>query len=467
MAQLLDLDGLLEKVIAPETRVYFAESISAYRAGALRSAVGTLWVAVCVDLIEKTRELAMMGEPEAIALSQKFQNLVENSNIDGLLKFERELLEMACRKLELISPAEIRYFERIKEDRNQAMHPSFRPEGTQVSFAPELVRSHLVHAATLLFNVPSTKGKSIIDRIFALVTEESFPTTVEEAHTVLSSRSHLERVKESTIRNIIITFFKRLFVDVEPINITVVERYAAALGAIERIHGPVAVSVVSGNLSKLLASQNDKMIRRLVGLLAFIPTYWDRLESSIKVRVKGAIRGLSIDDFRKYRAIHASSNIRDLHVVTKDRIKLFDLDDRRKALSILPQKYLISEVVELYTSAGSFDFANSVGKSVVVQYADMFSAEDILAVLGKVFSNQKSRINQVLSSSGADEVFAELARQPLTEDESVRASWFEFHRKLSEIGYDFEILEQELVKSRVIPIKSDRSQPPRSEEIPF
>lgn len=466
MAQLLDLDTLAEKIIVPETRTYFMEAVSAYRAGALRSSIGTLWVAICVDIIEKIRELAMMGEQEAVALAQRFQSFVENSNIDGLLKFERELLGVACTKLELISAAELRHFERIKEDRNQAMHPSFRPEGTHVSFSPELVRSHLVHAATLLFSVPPTKGKSVIEGIYALVAEESFPQTVDEAYIVLSSRSHLERAKDSTIRNLIITFLKRMFVDDEPIDVTVVERFASALGAIERIHNKIAVVTATESLNKLLPAQNKKKIRRLIGLVAFIPTYWDRLDRSIRVRAKGSVRTMSFEDFRKYRVIFASEHIRELQIEVKTLINSFDTDDRRKALSLKPLSYLVEDVIFLYSSSGSFDFANSAGNTLI-RYANFLSATDITSLLSKIFSNQKSRINQVLSSSGAEQVFSELARLPVSEDQRAAEAWAQFFNKLKEIGYDLELLNLELEKKGIIAINAKKEKDSETDEIPF
>ena len=57
--QFSDLDELLSKVRNTHAKKYFNEAIVAYRSGAYRASVISTWIAICVDVIEKVRELSV------------------------------------------------------------------------------------------------------------------------------------------------------------------------------------------------------------------------------------------------------------------------------------------------------------------------------------------------------------------------------------------------------------------------
>ena len=59
---LTDIDTLCLAVRDRESRRLILEAITAYRGGALRSAIMSTWIAVAYDIISKARELAAQGE---------------------------------------------------------------------------------------------------------------------------------------------------------------------------------------------------------------------------------------------------------------------------------------------------------------------------------------------------------------------------------------------------------------------
>ena len=59
---LSDLDQLVYSVRDRESSRLIHESVAAYRGGALRSAIMSVWIAVAYDIIAKARELAAQGE---------------------------------------------------------------------------------------------------------------------------------------------------------------------------------------------------------------------------------------------------------------------------------------------------------------------------------------------------------------------------------------------------------------------
>ena len=130
---LVDLDELLQKIRNSTTKKYIADAIKALRIGAYRSSIVITWVAVCVDIIEKIKELSLNEDKKA----QKLEKEIQNNNLNDIqkyLKFEKEILNYACDDLEFISPIEKKHFERLREDRNICAHLNFLDE----NFEPHL-----------------------------------------------------------------------------------------------------------------------------------------------------------------------------------------------------------------------------------------------------------------------------------------------------------------------------------------
>jgi len=59
---LSDLDELVQMCRNSYSKNYLLEAIVAYRAGAYRAATISTWIAICVDVIEKIRELSLAND---------------------------------------------------------------------------------------------------------------------------------------------------------------------------------------------------------------------------------------------------------------------------------------------------------------------------------------------------------------------------------------------------------------------
>ena len=70
---LTDLNELIQNTRNSYVNKYLTEVLTAYNAGAYRAAVSTLWVAVCIDIIEKIRELSADGDAEAKMLEEQLR----------------------------------------------------------------------------------------------------------------------------------------------------------------------------------------------------------------------------------------------------------------------------------------------------------------------------------------------------------------------------------------------------------
>src|SRR5690606_9421939 len=242
-SHLTNLDELIQKVRNTHTKNYIHESIAAYRTGAYRASLITTWIAVCVDVIEKIKELSLSEDPAAKKLEEKL-NKIQPNDPSSMLSFERDILNIACDELQLISPIEKAHLERLKEDRNICAHPTFSDDGSQFSPPAELALSYIIQAANYLLIHPPVKGKAIVQRIYELINEPSFPEDEEKAFTLLSSGNNLGRAKDSGVRNLVLILLKRLFRDETGIDQELLNRVASSLWAIYRLYPAVYEEVI-------------------------------------------------------------------------------------------------------------------------------------------------------------------------------------------------------------------------------
>ena len=91
--QLSDLDELLQKVRNRNSKEYLKEAITSYRAGAYRAAVTSTWIAICVDLIEKVKELSVSNDSAAKKVEDQFSG-IQSNDVKGMLNFENDILRI-------------------------------------------------------------------------------------------------------------------------------------------------------------------------------------------------------------------------------------------------------------------------------------------------------------------------------------------------------------------------------------
>src|SRR5713226_5581239 len=142
-----DLDELILRVRDTESRVLYGEAVQAYRASAFRSAVTSTWIALVYDLFAKIRELSLAGDKNAMKFIEDLNRAVESKDVPTLQRIESSILKTASQDFELLSAHESVDLARLQEDRNLCAHPALVAEQTVFQPAPELVRTHLVHAA--------------------------------------------------------------------------------------------------------------------------------------------------------------------------------------------------------------------------------------------------------------------------------------------------------------------------------
>lgn len=145
---LTDLELLLLACRNDRSRGLAAEAVACYNTGAYRAAIVMTWIAVAYDLVDKLRELALTGDPNAAKRVEQFDEICRKHDLSGSLRFERELLELVRDQFELLSELEYQDLDRLFQDRHRCAHPSMISPAEEFRPTAEVARYHLRNAVT-------------------------------------------------------------------------------------------------------------------------------------------------------------------------------------------------------------------------------------------------------------------------------------------------------------------------------
>lgn len=377
-------------------------------------------------------------------------NGIQPADVAGMLAFEREILDIACDELEFITPIEKTHLEVLKFDRNVCAHPTFSVDGNQFTPSPELTRAYIIQAANyLLINAPM-KGKVVVDRLFHLVNEESFPEDDEKAFLMLSSERYLGRVKESSVKNLNIILLKRLFRDEEGVNPERLNRICAALGAISRIHPAIYTEVLKSKLSQMLAESNDKLLKRVFPLLVRRSESWHYIEGALVVRLEGVVSLLSVEELISYKLADLASVNSEIDFAFQTRIGQLEDADIRKLLKASPSKVLRRNALTIFINSGSFASAYSNGTHYLVPHASYLTDDDMKVLFEGVLANGQWGINQIMNAGGIDEVFCQTYQDSKKNVGNHSQIWKGFWDTALEEGYSYDELRKLLIEDGLV-----------------
>jgi hypothetical protein len=377
---LVDLDELILRCRDDRAKAYIAEAVASYRSGAFRSAIVGTWIAVCFDVIEKLRELALSGDKEAEKHVEELEKTRKLGDIAKALKFERELLELARDKFELISHIEFIDLERLQEDRNRCAHPSLVSEDQVFSPSAELARVHLHSAVGHLLQHPPVQGKYALDRLLKEIDSEYFPDNKDKARVSLAS-GPLRKPRESLVRNFVVVLIKKLLK--ENVDWKHKRRIAAALDATFELHPRWHGAAFSERLSPLLRSLNDAELKRAITFFELINDTWQHVENDVRQRIENFVSALPSDlidnidfllSFAPLRKQALSRVAVATHAELKDTI-----------FFVLPSE-VADRLITIYLDSQSFDQANEWAKHLAIHASD-FNEDQIRRIVKSAANN--------------------------------------------------------------------------------
>jgi hypothetical protein len=293
-----DLEVLVLEVADDRVRPLAHEAVRAYQAGAMRSAVVSLWIAVLMDLTLKLRHLADGGDADARDAIDKLDKALEANSVAGVQKYERELLVLVGPKLEMLSPRETMEMERLYADRNQCAHPSFVSEQELFSPTPELVRNHLAAAAGAVFSQVPTAGKRLVALLTAELSGDSWPRPVEGSLTSYVHDRYLKRAKESSRRQVLQVLIKSaLRVDPAAIDLKTAQNAREALQQLAVLEPHFVERELKDVLFKREQSGalTDAELARSCGAFGCLQTYTSLLPGTAYTRLTTLLRRAPIE----------------------------------------------------------------------------------------------------------------------------------------------------------------------------
>lgn len=168
--QLSDMEELINSCTETPVKKLMSEALVCYNAGSYRSAIITIWHAICFDLCLKAKELDELGDTPAKKIIKQLdeakKELLEHKNPSKMTQFEKDIAEKFIKDDLGLSVYESSELKKIYEDRHIAAHPALYDEELP-EFTPEKVRAHFIHAIKFLlsknFYIKNNYKEKIID----------------------------------------------------------------------------------------------------------------------------------------------------------------------------------------------------------------------------------------------------------------------------------------------------------------
>lgn len=401
-----DLDELTLRCRDEKARQYIVEAVASYRVGAFRSAIVATWIAVCFDVIEKFRELALAGDKEAEKQVQDLETTRRTADLARALKFERELLELAKDKFELISPLEYTDLERLQADRNRCAHPSLASEGQAYIPSAELARLHIHSAVTHLLQHPPVQGKYALDRLTQEINSDYFPTSAKAAQVAFGS-GPLRRPRDSLVRNLVLVLCKTLLKENPDWKRR--SRIAAALQAVQELHPAQCSKAMAEKLSTMFRTVPDGELLAAINFLRSVPDSWQYLDPDVQQRLQNFVSNLPTADLDELEYLLKYT---PLQTQARNRVRIATKKELRFTMFLDMPVEVADRCIDLFLETRSFDDANEWAKHISI-YADEITADHVRRLLTNMSKN-----DQILGSYQIGPLIAHLrSRKKLPEDE--------------------------------------------------
>ncbi|WP_421405076.1 hypothetical protein [Agrobacterium fabrum] len=411
-----DIDVLALAVRDRESRRLIEEAVTAYRGGALRSAIMSVWIAIVHDVFSKARELAGQGDSASISFVGRLDTAIEHKNIVQMQTLERELLDTAKDNLQLVTPHEYETLRRIQEDRHLCAHPAFITEDELFQPSPDLVRSHLVHALQCLLIHAPLQGKSALNRFKADVLSPSFPSTEEGIRTFVSAK-YLNRSKDALVANLIKVLLKGPFLEGEEELLKKKRQLAWTLSEVAAKKTRIFEDVARPFVGQFFDGVDDGRLLSICTFIGAESQLWGWLSEPVKLRIVRLIEECAIDDLKEHLVFDAFS-IPEMADTLLAKFTSFQQDERIQLLSDNPSREFVPFGIDIYSKAGSPREADRLGQTVVLPLARHFDADDIARLVDAVLGN-----SQISYASGTADVLVEVFKLTASALPASRGYW--------------------------------------------
>lgn len=388
-ANLANLDELVLACRDDNSRAFIADAVNCYNASAYRAAISSTWVAITYDIINKLRELELTGNSLARQHLAQFETYRAQHNVQGSLRFESTLLDVAKNDFEFLSPVEYGDLKRLYEDRSKCVHPSMQSLDQPFVASAELARLHIRNAVVILLSQPPVQGKNAIDAIWSAIDSQYFSRNLETAIQALRS-TPIVRARQSVTRQIIIRLSVHLIEGQEDYALD--SRYSTALNAILEIQRVHAESIVQQDVIALIRRQPDEKLIRVVKFISNNDLFWLSLPNDLAEKIKLFVSQAEEPDFSSI-AITALQ-IDGLTSSVTARLRTVSNAILTSIASFYPLSPVTDELVGKFALSNNFATARELARNGIQRYPDMFEMHQVKQLLRAYIDNRQ--INEAI-----------------------------------------------------------------------
>lgn len=383
----IDLDLFLTKIRNPKSRIYFVDAVRSYKAGALRGAITSAWVAVVYDLIAKYRELSAMDDRAAAAFIGSWDKATRANNISEQLKLEARILDDATGNTQVINPIARKHLERLREDRHLCAHPAFSAEADLFQPSPELVRLHLFNAVDLVLSQEPLQGKAILEVYNADVQSAGFPTEHDRIIDYVEQR-YLTRVRDQNICNFGMVLAKSLLNGV-PENWEPLQRKIIASLVAVRDRAEAAWPDIRQRIVGLIDNLDPSSRPRAIAFIATFPDSWSQLQEATRTALQMTIRNTDPANFNDYRML-AGLRFPQFRKELLRLVEDLDADKLTAAIAAQPHADLWPKAVLIYQGSITYRMSENNFRNLIMPFARHLSSQKFDRLLDAIIDNPQN-----------------------------------------------------------------------------
>ncbi len=412
-SQLADLEALLFSIPDESIRNYVGEAVASYSAGAYRSAIVSIWIAVVYDLYQKFRYLdEQFNDAAAKQCLAEIEAIRNHSDKKQVSAWERTILDKAHNHLKMLTSTEYDHLNRIQQDRHRCAHPVLDDEGFLFQPSPELTRAHIRTAIETLLKQPAIIGKAATDALSRDVEGRYFPNDYEGVSNALLNR-HIIPTSEKYKTNLIKFSLKKILF-LEPDEQTIIFKYVWVLKCLINQFRGGFEAIDRSAIKGIVEKTKEDRIQFLSLLYNIDERFLSDTPDHVREKFKQFLNENANDSHKAY-IIHLFPEIRK-ELMKKYPELMSDSAKRRFFNSLIKAnmsekdpdfvQILVKKNIDIFSQSGSYSSGRENAENYIKPIIPLLNNQDIEYLIGKIVENKYN--DQLIDCSPfMEEVFIE------------------------------------------------------------
>lgn len=441
-SQIADLEILLLNIPDEDIRAYTGEAVASYSAGAYRSAIVSIWIAVVYDLYQKFRELnEVFNDAAAKQCLEEIEKIRNSPEKKTVAAWERTILDKAFNEVKMLTSTEYDHLNRIQQDRHRCAHPALDSEGLLFQPSPELTRTHIRTAIEVLLSQPPVIGKAATDALTRDVEGRYFADDLEGVKKALMGR-HIPASEKYRINLFKLTLKKILYLN--PSEHPIINRYLLVFNCFLNEYREEFESIDKAIIEKIIGKTKEDRLTFLLKLIYIEENLWFQASGLIKEKLKVFIKEEATIAEQLY-VFHLFTEIKYDLVLTYKSLRWTEKNKFIETLkTFLPIERdtkiietIVRESIDMFTNSYSF----VTGRNNAIEYLQpiipLLKSEDVKYLIESILAKQKSNDQLIDCAFIMEEVF----NTTIQKFPDTLSSWKKFVEQKKKVWQNMNTLE--------------------------